>query len=259
MTTTVDALVSLSGVGKSYPTVTGDTIEAVRDVSFQLKQGEVVALVGPSGCGKSTILRIIAGLEKPNRGDVRRAESGKFVIGMIFQDSSLMRWRSVYNNIKLPLEILGIDRPERVRTMIEMVGLSGFERQYPDELSGGMQRRVSIARALVHSPTVLLMDEPFTGVDEITQELLQTDLLYIIDDLRVTGVLVTHDVEEAVYLADRCSSCPLIRGSIIEEIQVPRCRPSVEPIMRTQEPFNQCCREIRQKLNLLTPRRSPAR
>jgi NitT/TauT family transport system ATP-binding protein len=119
-------LVALSDVGKFYPSITGDRIEAVRNISLQLNQGEIVALVGPSGCGKSTILRMIAGLEKPDSGTIEEARSGKFLIGYIFQDSSLMRWRTVYNNVKLPLEILNINKPERVQQMIDMVGLTGF-------------------------------------------------------------------------------------------------------------------------------------
>ncbi|MGA2664173.1 MAG: ABC transporter ATP-binding protein [Nitrososphaerales archaeon] len=252
------ALVTLKDVSKSYQTVKGDRIQAVKNISLQLDQGEVVALVGPSGCGKSTILRMIASLEKPDSGTIDVVRSGKFLIGYIFQDSSLMRWRTVYNNVKVPLEILGLNKPERVQEMIEMVGLTGFEKQYPNELSGGMQRRVSIARALVHEPTVLLMDEPFTGVDEITKELLQTDLLYIIGSLGVTGMLVTHDVEEAVYLADRVMVMSAHPGTILEEVRVPLPK-TREPEMRTQEPFNDCCKEIRKKLNLLTPRRPVSR
>ena len=248
------ALVTLKDVGKSYQSITGDRIQAVKNISFQLEEGEVMALVGPSGCGKSTILRIIAGLEKPDSGKIDEVRSERFMIGYIFQDSSLMRWRTVFNNVKVPLEILGMNKPERVQKMIDMVGLTGFEKQYPNELSGGMQRRVSIARALVHEPTVLLMDEPFTGVDEITKELLQTDLLYIIGGLGVTGVLVTHDVEEAVYLADRVLVMSAHPGTIIDEVRVPLPK-SREPVMRTQEPFNRCCKEIRDKLQLLTPRR----
>ena len=252
------SLVTLRGVGKSYQSITGDVIEAVKDITFDLEEGEVVALVGPSGCGKSTILRMIAGLETPTVGAIEEARAGDFLIGYIFQDSSLMRWRTVYNNVKLPLEVLGESKPDRVQRMIDMVGLTGFERQYPNELSGGMQRRVSIARALVHEPKVLLMDEPFTGVDEITKELLQTDLLYIINSLKVTGMLVTHDVEEAAYLADRVMVMSAHPGTIIEEVKVPL--PEVrEPIMRTQAPFNECCKRIREKLQLLTPHRAPMR
>jgi NitT/TauT family transport system ATP-binding protein len=252
------ALVTLKDVGKIYPSVTGDKIEAVRNISFQLNEGEVVALVGPSGCGKSTILRMIAGLEKADSGNIEEARPENFLIGYIFQDSSLMRWRTVYNNVKVPLEILGIKKPERVQKMIDMVGLTGFEKQYPNEISGGMQRRASIARALVHEPTVLLMDEPFTGIDEITKELLQTDLLYILSSLGVTGVLVTHDVEEAVYLSDRVMVMSAHPGTIIEEVKVPLPKLR-EPVMRTQVPFNECCKEIRDKLHLLTPRRPEIR
>lgn len=248
------SLVALSNVSKFYPSITGDRIQAVKDISFRLDEREVVALVGPSGCGKSTILRMIAGLEKPDGGTIEEVKKGKFLIGYVFQDSSLMRWRTVYDNVKLPLEVLGIGKRERIQQVIDLVGLSGFEKQYPSELSGGMQRRVSIARALVHEPTVLLLDEPFTGVDEITKELLQNDLLFIMKDLGVTAVLVTHDVEEAVYLANRVLVMSAHPGTIIHEIRVPL--PELrEPIMRTQTAFNECCKEIRDKLHLLTPPR----
>jgi NitT/TauT family transport system ATP-binding protein len=241
-------------VGKSYDTITGETIEALRDVSFDLKEGEVLGIVGPSGCGKSTLLRLMTGLEPPTNGTIEKGEkTGKFLVGFIFQDSSLARWRSVYKNIRLPLEVLGIKDEASIKRVIELVGLSGFEKAYPSELSGGMQRRVAIARALVHQPTVLLMDEPFSGVDEITKEVLQSDLNYLIRTLAVTAVLVTHDIDEAVYLSDHVLVMSNRPGTIVQEVPItlPKMR---DPIVRTQPDFVTCCALIRDKLQLLRPR-----
>jgi NitT/TauT family transport system ATP-binding protein len=250
----MQSLVSMQHVGKSYDTITGETIEALRDVSFDLKEGEVLGIVGPSGCGKSTLLRLMTGLEPPTNGTIEKGEkTGKFLVGFIFQDSSLARWRSVYKNIRLPLEVLGIKDEASIKRVIELVGLSGFEKAYPSELSGGMQRRVAIARALVHQPTVLLMDEPFSGVDEITKEVLQSDLNYLIRTLAVTAVLVTHDIDEAVYLSDHVLVMSNRPGTIVQEVPItlPKMR---DPIVRTQPDFVTCCALIRDKLQLLRPR-----
>ena len=240
-------LLSLNDVSKSYTAITGEVVEAIRGVSFDLHEREVLTLVGPSGCGKSTILRLIAGVEKPSSGSIeRRAAGGKFVVGYIFQDSSLMRWRTVYGNIKLPMEILGKKGAEaKISELVKLINLEGFENAYPIELSGGMQRRVAVARALVHDPSVLLMDEPFTGVDEITKE---------IRSLKMTGVLVTHDIDEAVYLGDRILVLSAHPGRIVEEISVdlPEIR---EPVIKTEERFTRYTKEIREKLNLLHPLR----
>jgi len=249
-------LLSLNDVSKSYTAITGEVVEAIRGVSFDLHEREVLTLVGPSGCGKSTILRLIAGVEKPSSGSIeRRAAGGKFVVGYIFQDSSLMRWRTVYGNIKLPMEILGKKGAEaKISELVKLINLEGFENAYPIELSGGMQRRVAVARALVHDPSVLLMDEPFTGVDEITKEILQTELNFVIRSLKMTGVLVTHDIDEAVYLGDRILVLSAHPGRIVEEISVdlPEIR---EPVIKTEERFTRYTKEIREKLNLLHPLR----
>jgi NitT/TauT family transport system ATP-binding protein len=249
------SLFSMQNVNKTYETITGGSIEAIRNVSFELQEGEILGIVGPSGCGKSTILRLMSGLEQPTGGKITKGEkTGKFLVGFIFQDSSLARWRTVHDNIKLPLEVLGVQKEESIRKVIDLVGLEGFEGQYPAELSGGMQRRVAIARALVHEPTVLLMDEPFTGVDEITKELLQSDLSYLTRSLGVTGVLVTHDTEEAVFLTDRILVMSQHPGTIVHEVVVPLPK-AREPIVRTQKEFVDCCTLIREKLQLLHSRR----
>jgi NitT/TauT family transport system ATP-binding protein len=251
------SLVSLKNVSKNYETLTGEIIEAIKNVSFELYQGEVLGLVGPSGCGKSTILKMISGVETPSTGtiDQRKEEGENFIVGFIFQDSSLMRWRSVYDNIKLPLEVMGKKNVEKIAELIKTVNLTGFERAYPIELSGGMQRRVAIARALVHEPSVLLMDEPFTGVDEITKEVLQTELNFVIRKLNVTAVLVTHDIEEAVFLADRVLVISDRPGTILQEVSVPLPKMR-EPVIRSEKKYLDCCVAIRERLNLLHPLRT---
>jgi NitT/TauT family transport system ATP-binding protein len=141
-------IVAIDHVSKRYETVKGDSVLAVDDVSLQINDGETVAIVGPSGCGKSTLLRLIAGVERPNDGSIRReSPDGRFVVGYVFQDSSLMPWRTVYDNIRLPLEVVKKGDRDKVDLLIDMIGMKGFEKSYPIELSGGMQRRVSIARS----------------------------------------------------------------------------------------------------------------
>jgi NitT/TauT family transport system ATP-binding protein len=247
-------LVRLHNVCKTYKPIVGGPVEVLRGISLSLAESEVLAIVGPSGCGKSTLLRLVAGLEMPTSGHIERTSSGnsngQLLVGYVFQDSSLMRWRTVQNNIKLPLEILGKNDNGKVSQIIGLVGLTGFEKAYPTELSGGMQRRVAVARALVHEPSILLADEPFTGVDEITRETLESELSQLIRRLHVTCVLVTHDIEEAVYIANRVLVLSPRPGRIVREIVIP-LPDKREPIMRIQEPFTNCCKVIREGLNML--------
>jgi NitT/TauT family transport system ATP-binding protein len=191
---------------------------------------------------------LIAGVERPSGGSIRRqTDGGQFIVGYVFQDSSLMRWRTVYDNIKLPLEVVKRQDLRNVDRLIEMVGMKGFERSYPVELSGGMQRRVSIARAFVHEPSIILMDEPFTGVDELTKEALQGELLSLIRTLHVTALLVTHDIEEAVFLSDRIFVMSPRPGEIVQEVPVnlPRAR---DPAMRSHLEFFAAANTVRAKL-----------
>jgi NitT/TauT family transport system ATP-binding protein len=242
------AVVVLEHVGKHYTTVKGNDIQAVKDVSLSVRKGETVAIVGPSGCGKSTLLRLIAGVEQPGSGSIRRETAGgQFVVGYVFQDSSLMRWRTVYDNIKLPLEVVKKQNFGNVDRLIEMVGMKGFERSYPIELSGGMQRRVSIARAFVHEPSIVLMDEPFTGVDELTREALQSELGNLIRTLHATALLVTHDIEEAVFLSDRIFVMSPRPGEIVEEVPV-NLPPVRDPAMRSHLEFVAAANKVRAKL-----------
>jgi NitT/TauT family transport system ATP-binding protein len=227
------SVVTLQNVTKVYTTLRGETVQALQPVSLSVRREETIAVVGPSGCGKSTLLRMIAGVDKPTTGTIDRQTDGKrFVVGYVFQDSSLMRWRTVYDNVKLPLEVTRKRDLANVDKLIQMVGLAGFEKSYPMELSGGMQRRASIARAFVHEPVIILMDEPFTGIDELTKEGLQAELGTIIKRLRATTMLVTHDIEEAVLLADRIFVMSARPGGLVAEIPVnlpyPRERTDIE-------------------------------
>jgi NitT/TauT family transport system ATP-binding protein len=242
------AIVAVENVGKTYTTVKGDEVVALEDISLAVQKDETVAIVGPSGCGKSTLLRLIAGVEKPTDGKIERGtRDGRFVVGYVFQDSSLMRWRTVYDNIKLPLEVTKKHNYEKVDQLIEMIGMKGFEKAYPIELSGGMQRRVSIARAFVHEPSIVLMDEPFTGVDELTKEALQHELGTMIRNLGATAMLVTHDIEEAVFLSNRIFVMSRRPGKIVEEVPV-KLPADREPSMRSDLAFFDAAKKVREKL-----------
>jgi NitT/TauT family transport system ATP-binding protein len=203
------AAVSLRQVGKTF--AAGD-VTALRDIDLELQPGEFISLIGPSGCGKSTLLRVIGDLIRPSSGEVvvngktahRARQDGDY--GIVFQDPVLYDWRTVARNIALPLEMKGWSgkrRDERVRELMELVELTGFEKRHPWELSGGMQQRVSIARALSFSPALLLMDEPFGALDEMTRERLNGELLRIWQETGCTVVFVTHSIAEAVFLSTR--------------------------------------------------------
>ncbi|WJH35811.1 ABC transporter ATP-binding protein [Paenibacillus sp. CC-CFT747] len=199
---------AVRGVSKIYegpePTVT------LQDIHLTIEPGEFVCLLGPSGCGKSTLLELLAGLQAPTGGEVlldgTRLQGPSRKLGVVFQDPSLFPWRTIEQNVGLGLELAGVgkaERKERVQAFLEMVGLQGFGGKYPHQLSGGMKQRAGIARALVGSPEILLMDEPFGAVDHLTRLQLQSDLLRIWQEAKKTVVFVTHDVSEAVFLADR--------------------------------------------------------
>ncbi|MFC3999402.1 ABC transporter ATP-binding protein [Nocardiopsis sediminis] len=203
------AVFDVTAVSKTYPG--SPPVRALDDVGLTVEEGELVCLLGPSGCGKSTLLEILAGLQEPDTGTVAFGGEpltgpGSRRIGVVFQDPSLYPWRTVLDNVALGLEIQGVPKERRRAAAAEnlsLVGLEGFERKYPHHLSGGMRQRAGIARALATSPQVLLMDEPFGAVDHLTRIQLQADLLRIREHERTTIVFVTHDVGEAVYLADR--------------------------------------------------------
>ena len=220
--------VELSGVGKTFTARRG-AVEALQEIDLRIERGEFVSLIGPSGCGKSTLLRIIADLLQPTTGSVsvngkpaRRARLDQDY-GIAFQQAGLLDWRTVQANIELPLELHGIDRAKRrarAVELIELVGLSEFAKHRPAQLSGGMQQRVAIARALAESPALLLMDEPFGALDEMTRERMQNELVRIAGETGAAVVFVTHSIPEAVFLSDRVVVMSARPGRITEVIPV---------------------------------------
>jgi NitT/TauT family transport system ATP-binding protein len=215
------AIVSLRGVGKLFGTGT----LALDGLDLEVRDGEFLSLLGPSGCGKSTALRIIAGLSEPSRGAVawRDREGARGAIGFVFQEPTLMPWATVFGNVHLPLKLAGMARASaapRVMETLARVGLAEFAEAYPRELSGGMRMRVSIARALVTAPRVLLMDEPFAALDEITRFRLNDDLIALWRELRMTVVFVTHSVFESVYLSQRIVIMSARPGRVASELAV---------------------------------------
>jgi NitT/TauT family transport system ATP-binding protein len=206
---TLPPALSASGLSIGFELPNGDPLPVIDDLTFQVKNGEFVSILGPSGCGKTTLLRVIAGLLKPSAGQLtfEKARNPRpQVIGLAFQHANLMPWRNVYGNISLPLEIAGVSEAEitsRVGELIHLVGLEGFEKTHPRDLSGGMQQRVSIARALIQEPDLLLLDEPFGSLDALTRERMGDELLTIWQASRKTVIMVTHSISEAVFLSDR--------------------------------------------------------
>jgi len=243
--------VSLRGVCRTFLSPEGEKIEALRDVSLDVEQayspegrdmGEFRVLLGPSGCGKSTILRLIAGLDYPDKGEVlvngERVTGPGRDRGMVFQKYTSFPWLTVEDNIAYGPNINGVPAKESaqiVQHLIEAVGLAGFEKSYPDTLSGGMQQRVAIARTLANRPQVILMDEPFGALDAQTRSDMQQLLLKVWDETASTILFVTHDVDEAIYLADRIFILCARPGTIVEDIPVPFGRPRDPAIRETAE------------------------
>jgi NitT/TauT family transport system ATP-binding protein len=244
-----EPLIVIDRVGKTYANGT----VALDDISFDVREGEFVSLVGPSGCGKSTLLRMIAGLGPITAGTIlveglppRRARQEKADTAFVFQDATLMPWRNVLGNVELPLELRGVSKTERRLTVmqaLETVGLDEVTKAYPRELSGGMRMRVSLARALAAHPRLLLMDEPFGSLDEITRQRLNGELLRLCALANWTVVFVTHNVFEAVYLSTRILVMSARPGRIIAEVPVPLPHPRV-PEIRTDPEFTRIVREV---------------
>jgi NitT/TauT family transport system ATP-binding protein len=227
----LDAGVCIEGVSKHY-NAEGGPVRALESVSFDVNDGEFVCIVGPSGCGKTTLFRIIAGLEAATDGDVylsgERVEGPTPNMGVVFQEYHLFPWRTVRGNVAFGLEKQAVPettRQKRVEELVELVGLEGFEESYPKALSGGMKQRVAIARALAADPALLLMDEPFGAVDAQTREMLQIELLEIWEQTGKTVLFVTHDVEEAIKLADRIVVMAKEPGRVDETVEVDLPRP----------------------------------
>jgi NitT/TauT family transport system ATP-binding protein len=238
-------LVALRGIGKDFPNGT----RALAGFDLDVRPGEFVSLLGPSGCGKSTVLRIVAGLSPPTSGSVDWTQttapsSDKGRIGFVFQEPTLMPWASVFRNVMLPLELTAVPAAAaaaRAEAALERVGLGEFRHAYPRELSGGMRMRVSIARALVTEPQLLLMDEPFAALDEITRFKLNDDLLRMWQELRTTVIFVTHSVFESVYLSSRVVVMTARPGRVFTELTVDAPQPRGQDF-RTSTEYAGFCR-----------------
>jgi len=231
----------------------GEPVNALQKISLDIMQGEFISLVGPSGCGKTTLLRAIADLQNPSEGTISvRGMTPREVrmqkkYGIVFQSPVLYDWRTVRRNVCMPMELMGVPkkyRTARVTEMLELVGLYDFGKKYPHELSGGMQQRVGIARALAIKPEILLMDEPFSALDEFTKEKLHEDLLMIWRKTNKTIVFVTHNISEAVYLSDRVVVLSPHPGrvSAIVDVDIPRPRPLS---VKNSPEFNELVMKVR--------------
>ena len=250
------AAISLQSVSKTYRG-RGKVVEALKDMNLECASGSFTALIGPSGCGKSTAMRIALGLEGHDAGEVRIAgqssanATSRGVTGVAFQDAALLPWRSVAKNVALPLEVLNRD-PSKYSTeishLIELVGLKGYENALPGELSGGMRQRVSIARSLITSPKVLFMDEPFGALDQIRRRQMNVELQRIWSETKSTALLVTHGIDEAVFLADYVAIMRSDPGRVIEIVEIPFDRPR-HPDLFSDPKFHALTDKIAKVLN----------
>ncbi len=229
-----DALIQASGIVKIYPTVSGEPVLALDRLDMAVRDGEFVCLVGPSGCGKSTMLRLLAGLDRADAGNISlagtRIDGPSNEVGVVFQQATLLPWLTVWQNVTVPLRVGGHrmdNREGAVRDLLRIAGLNGFENKYPYELSGGMQQRVAIVRALVRDPKLLLMDEPFGSLDALTREKMNAELQRIWLASRKTVVLITHSIDEAVFLGDRVIVMSARPGRIIRDLKVDLPRPRI--------------------------------
>jgi NitT/TauT family transport system ATP-binding protein len=235
-----EPILRIEGVSKSFVTESG-AVHALAATSIDVQPGEFVTIIGPSGCGKTTLFNIIGGLESADAGRV--LVNGQAVIGshrdigMVFQEESTFPWRTVLDNVAFPLEIAGIGRAEReakAMKLINLVGLDGFERRYPNELSGGMRQRTALARTLAAEPRILLMDEPFASLDEQTRMLLGEKLLEICQALKQTALLITHNLSEAITLSDRVLVMSFRPGRIKREVKIGLPRPRNSDVIASE-------------------------
>ncbi|HEY7244801.1 MAG TPA: ABC transporter ATP-binding protein [Xanthobacteraceae bacterium] len=241
-------MIELRGLRKIYQ-LGDESFVALDAISLRIEEGEFFSLVGPSGCGKSTILNIVAGLVPGTEGEARLASHAiagpSREIGMMFQTPVLLPWRTNLDNVLLPVEVFGLDRrqyTEQAHKLLDLVGLSAFARRYPFELSGGMQQRVAICRMLLCDPVVLLMDEPFSALDEMTREYLNMELLRIWQDRRKTVVFVTHNIGEAVLLSDRIGVMAASPGRLKQVVAIDLPRPRSKATLVDPAYFRQVAR-----------------
>jgi len=230
---------SFNGVSMVYP----DGTHALSETTFDVRPGEFVTVVGPSGCGKSTLLKIASGLHDPTTGSVA---VDRKKVGYVFQDATLLQWRNVQRNVELLAELAGVpkaERAQRATDAINMVGLGGFERKYPKQLSGGMKMRASLARTLVLDPSVFLFDEPFGAVDEITRERLNDEVISLFDRQRFAALFITHSISEAVFLSTKVMVMSARPGRIVAEYDIPFDYPRV-PDLRFEPEFAHISGEI---------------
>jgi len=250
-------LIRARGLVKVYSTVSGDAVVALDGMDLSMADGEFVSIVGPSGCGKSTMLRLIAGLDKPDAGEMML--SGEPItgpsraVGVVFQNATLLPWMTVWQNVILPLQVGGDNcgggREAVVKQYLQIAGLSGFENKYPYELSGGMQQRAAIVRGLARDPKVLLMDEPFGALDALTRERMNVELQRIWQANKKTILLITHSIGEAIFLGDRVVVMSGRPGRVLEDLRVnlPRPRNHVDTVADPE--YIRLAREIRQMLD----------
>ncbi|WP_158375260.1 ABC transporter ATP-binding protein [Cellulosimicrobium cellulans] len=253
------AAVQVSGVGRVFPGEGGRAVTALEHVDLTVGAGEFVSLIGPSGCGKSTLLRLVADLDRPTSGSIavfgKPAEQARLShdYGIAFQQAGLLPWRTVRANIELPLSLHGVGRAarrERADEMLALVGLTDFADHFPDQLSGGMQQRVAIARALAERPSLLLMDEPFGALDEMTRERLQSELVRICAETQAAVVFVTHSIPEAVFLSDRVVVMSARPGRIAGIVDVGLGRSgSRDDGLREDEAYFQAVTAVREALH----------
>jgi NitT/TauT family transport system ATP-binding protein len=252
----IEPFIQLAGVRKVYRTKGTDFL-AISEATFDVEAGELVSLVGPSGCGKTTLLKILAGLHPYDSGEVRIGSATQPFdpardIGMVFQAPLLLKWRRVIDNVLLPAEILGLPAAEsraRARDLLALVGLKGSEDKYPYELSGGMQQRAAIARALIHDPKLILMDEPFGALDALTREKMNLELLHIWRRAGKTIVFVTHGITEAVFLGTRVVVLTAGPARMADNFRVELPHPRTLD-MKTHEKFGEYTRRIYRLLGM---------
>src|SRR2546422_1654277 len=244
--------IGVSAVSKVFPT----GLEALRAVSVDIHPGEFVSCVGPSGCGKSTLLKLIGGLLEPSTGEIsvggRKVSGPRRDVGVMFQTSVLFPWRTVLENVLLPIEVFGLERAaamDKARGILRLVGLDGREGAYPRELSGGMQQRAALSRVLITDPPIILMDEPFGALDEVTRERMNLELLRIWSERGQTIIFVTHSINEAVFLSDRIVVMDTLPGRVLAVVDVPLARPRSIEGMKSPE-FARTAFEVREYLGV---------